>query len=100
MAKREQKGGTFKCVVFVQQRLAAVILSHYINSDPELQSLGLRSGFVTARNSRITPSIKVNKTMAANTIQAFRDGTVDVLVATSVIEEVRRDLVLVYLLTP
>lgn len=88
--KRKMKQESFKCVVFVQQRIAAVILSHYINTDPHLQTLGLKSGFVTGRYSKITPSLKVTKRMARDTITQFRSGEINVIVATKVLEEVSR----------
>ena len=88
--KRELKGGAFRCIIFVQQRLTAVILSHFINGDPDLSSLGLQSGFVAARESKITSSIKMIKQLVADTIESFRPNRLNVIVATSVIEEVRR----------
>lgn len=89
LEKLEQKGGTFRCIVFVQQRMTAVILSHFINHDSQLLKLGIKSDFVTARDSTITPRIIVSKSQGEATIQSFRDNQINVLVATSVIEEVR-----------
>lgn len=43
---------------------------------------------VAARNSRITPSVKVRAGEANKCISEFRDGSINVIVATSVIEEV------------
>lgn len=43
---------------------------------------------VAARNSRITPSIKVRPGDATKCVEDFRMGKINVLVATSVIEEV------------
>ena len=42
---------------------------------------------VAARNARITPSIKVRPGEATKCIEEFRDGTINILVSTSVIEE-------------
>ena len=86
--KRELKGNALRCLVFAQQRITTLILSHYINTDPELQRLGLKADFVAARNSNIAPGISVTRGRASEAIQDFRSGTVNVLVATSVLEEV------------
>jgi ERCC4-related helicase len=43
---------------------------------------------VAAKNSRITPTIKVRQGEATKCIDDFREGTINVIVATSVIEEV------------
>lgn len=92
--KRKQKGGSFRCIVFVQQRITAVILSHFINNDSHLglSTLGINAGFVTARDTVITPRIKVSNSQAKETIEMFRNNQINVLVATSVIEEVRTTL--------
>ena len=51
--------------------------------------IGLCSSIsVAARNSRITPSVKVRPGDATKCIDDFRDGRINLIVATSVIEEV------------
>ena len=87
--KREMKGDAFRCLVFTQQRISSVILSHFINSDPELQRLGITSDFVTARGSLIAPGITVTTESAKIAIENFRSGAINVIVCTSVLEEVR-----------
>ena len=87
--KREMKGDTFRCLIFAQQRITTVILSHFINTDPELQEIGLHAEFITARKTSIAPGISVNKSMATASIDKFRSGAANVIVATSVLEEVR-----------
>ena len=82
------KGSTFRGIIFVQQRIAAYILSQYLNNNEKCRGHGIRTGYVAARNSRITPSVKVRSGEATKTISDFRDGTINVIVATSVIEEV------------
>lgn len=79
-------GDSFRCIVFVQQRLTAVVLADYINS--ELYGSGIKAGYVAARESKITPSIKMTKSAATQTILDFRSNVINVIVATSVIEEV------------
>jgi ERCC4-related helicase len=81
--KKKHFGNGFKCIIFVQQRVTAHVLANYLNEiDPTL-----RAGFVASRGSIITPSIKVTPTDVVRNVQAFREGTGSVLVATSVIEE-------------
>jgi hypothetical protein len=43
---------------------------------------------VTARNARISPSIKVTPGEATKRIEKFRTGEINLIIATSVIEEV------------
>ena len=90
--KKERYGDEFRCIVFVQQQITAYVLGeHFINnrcnSNTESES-GIKSAYVVSRGSKVTPSIKFNKTMAEKTIEKFRSGEINVLVATSVIEEV------------
>jgi ERCC4-related helicase len=86
--KNARFGGSFRCIIFAQQRISAYILSSYINGDSHLQSLGLKSGYVVARGTSITPSIKVASSSVNETIASFRSGDLKIMVATSVIEEV------------
>lgn len=86
--KREMKGPSFRCIVFVQQRITAVVISHFINDNSDVGRLGLQSGFVAARESKITPSIIMTKVIVKRTIDDFRSGRINIVVATSVIEEV------------
>jgi len=85
--KRKLKGVSFRCIVFVQQRISAYVLCQYLNNHKSCNEYGLRVGYVCARKSRITPSIRVRSGEATNCIESFRDGSVNIIVATSVIEE-------------
>eukprot|EP00977_Amphora_coffeiformis_P023728 scaffold14064_cov177-Amphora_coffeaeformis.AAC.5 len=85
--KRDIKGDTFRCIIFAQQRITTFILSHFINTDTELQEIGLKAEFVTARNTCIAPGISVGRSAANASIERFRSGTANVIVATSVLEE-------------
>jgi len=87
LLEKKKMKNKFRGIVFVQQRITAYILSHFIKSDPDLLNSGIKAGFVTARQSRLTPSIKVNKTEAAEELKAFKEGKINLLFATSVIEE-------------
>ncbi|GKY94278.1 hypothetical protein MPSEU_000393600 [Mayamaea pseudoterrestris] len=83
--KKRRFGDHVRCIVFVQQRITSYVLAKMINDHHF--ALGLCAGFVSSRGSKITPSIKVSKSMVAESIQKFRDGQLNVLVATSVVEE-------------
>eukprot|EP01082_Thalassiosira_pseudonana_P009278 g8229.t1 g8229 contig29:45842-48019(-) len=85
--KRKRKGVSFRCIIFVKQRISAYVLSQHLNNDGGCMRHGLRTGYVAARNSRITPSIKVTPGEASNCVVGFRSGEINVIVATSVIEE-------------
>ncbi len=74
--------------MFVKQRIAAYILSKHLNMDAMCKEYGMRAGFVAARKSKITPSIKVTPGDASRCIEQFRSGDINILVATAVIEEV------------
>lgn len=87
--KRKLKGVSFRCIVFVKQRIAAYILSKHLNMDETCKDYGMSAGFVAARKSKITPSIKVTPGDASRCIEQFRSGDINILVATAVIEEVR-----------
>jgi len=86
--KRKIKGTSFRGIVFVQQRISAYVLSRYLNDHLLCIDHGLHAGYVAARNSRITPSIKVRPGEATKCIDDFRDGSINIIIATSVIEEV------------
>jgi len=77
--------------VFVTQRIAAYILAEHLNRDAACKDYGMRAGFVAARKSKITPSIKVTSGDATRCIEQFRSGDINILVATAVIEEVRSE---------
>jgi len=77
-----------RAVIFVRQRITAYILSHYLNTNNTFHdTCHLKAGYIAARGSKITPSIKVTPSQAKATIQQFRNGQIDAIVATSVIEE-------------
>jgi ERCC4-related helicase len=85
--ERKKHGISFRCIIFVQQRISAYVLSCYINDHSACNEFGLRAGYVASKNSRITPSLKVTPGEATKCIDDFRQGIINVIVATSVIEE-------------
>jgi len=86
--KKKAKGVDFRGIIFVQQRITAYVLCQYLNkNDDFFTKHGIRAEYVTARNSKITPSIKMTPSEATRRIEKFRKGDINVIVATSVIEE-------------
>lgn len=83
--KHDRFGKGFRGIVFVEQRITAYVLSHAINEDAELQSF--TSGFVAAKNTKITPSIRVSESEARDFVREFRTGRINVIVTTSVLQE-------------
>ena len=86
--KKARFGSTFRAIIFVQQRITAHVISNFINNDLEMQHLDIKAGYIASRGSKITPSIKVTPFIAKENIVRFRNGDQNVIVATSVIEEV------------
>jgi len=82
-----ERNDELRCLVFVQQRIAAYVLSRLIGADPALRAAGVRAGYVTARDAEITPSLRVTLGHATAVVQQFREGELNVIVATSVLEE-------------
>jgi ERCC4-related helicase len=87
--KKNMFGSEFRCIIFVQERIKAYILAHWLNRDVALRhDHGIEAGFVASKGSRLTPSIKATRN---GSIDKFRTAEINVLVATSVIEEVSRN---------
>ena len=87
LEKKALFGSSFRGIVFVQQRITAHILTNFINTDKDLTDASFQADFVTSRDAKITPSLAVSPKKARECIQKFRDGSLNVLIATSVIEE-------------
>lgn len=81
------RGDEIRAIVFVEQRITAHVLAEWIKADAELSAAGLRAGYVAARDARITPRLKVTPGQAAECIDQFRTGQLNVLFATSMIQE-------------
>lgn len=76
-------GGGFRGIVFVQQRVTAHVICHYIESDAELSSRFTPSPLY-ASSSPATSSLAISATQAKETIGAFTDGAINLLVSTVV----------------
>lgn len=87
LEKKQRFGKSFRCIVFVQQRICAHIVAHAINTTKKLKNVGLEASYV-AGQGKITPSISMSASRAKDALDRFRKGDVDVLVATATAEEV------------
>jgi hypothetical protein len=67
MEKKQKYGDDFRCIVFVQQQITAYVLGQLFlnNSCQRTDEHSIKAGYGVSRGSKITPSIKFNKTMAA-----------------------------------
>ncbi|CAM9140821.1 unnamed protein product, partial [Hapterophycus canaliculatus] len=91
--KHEHHGGSgaglgeaFRGIVFVRQRMTTHALAHVIDSDPDLAPL-FTTACLYAASSPATASLSVTKAKAQASIEAFRSGGVNLLLATNVGEE-------------
>ncbi|CAM9719263.1 unnamed protein product, partial [Laminaria digitata] len=76
----------FRGVVFVQKRVTTHVLAHVLSIDPELAPL-FSTACLYASSSPATASLSVTKSAAQAHLSAFRDGSVNLLLATVVAEE-------------
>lgn len=65
-------------------------MQNYLDTCEILKTKGIKSGFVASRSSAITPSLKVSPSEVSNQMNLFRSGNINALIATSIIEEVRK----------
>jgi ERCC4-related helicase len=86
LEKREQFGEDLHVIVFVQQRVTAHIVQHFIETDEELRAF-CRPAVTYSRQSRATPSLNMSPSAQRANLAAFAWGERNVLVATSVAEE-------------
>ncbi|CAM9357857.1 unnamed protein product, partial [Scytosiphon promiscuus] len=79
-------GKSFRGIVFVRQRVTTHVLAHVIASDPLLAPL-FNTTCLYAASSPATASLALSKEDTKESIEAFRSGRVNLLVATNVAEE-------------
>jgi hypothetical protein len=48
-----------RCLVFVEMRIVAHVLSAWICADAALGTAGIRAGYVAAKDAKITPRLRV-----------------------------------------
>ncbi|KAI6784800.1 Dicer-like protein-like protein [Emericellopsis cladophorae] len=78
--------GTRRCIVFVQKRSTAVILSDLLEQ-PGVKILGVRPGFLVGRQRTFFTIANVTEYQQQSVLQAFKDGETNCLFATTVAEE-------------
>ncbi|CAM9872902.1 unnamed protein product [Ectocarpus sp. 4 AP-2014] len=76
----------FRGIVFVVQRVTTHVLAHVIAADPRLAPR-FSAACLYASSSPATASLSVTKAQAQASIEAFRSGSVNLLLATVVAEE-------------
>eukprot|EP00923_Selenidium_pygospionis_P049744 GHVN01085701.1.p1 GENE.GHVN01085701.1~~GHVN01085701.1.p1 ORF type:complete len:701 (-),score=185.94 GHVN01085701.1:406-2508(-) len=84
---QSKRDGKLHCIILVEQRVSTHVISHFINSDQDLNKKGLKSAHLYTTKSSATPHLKIAKQEAKKAIEAFRLKEVSVLVATNVVEE-------------
>jgi superfamily II DNA or RNA helicase len=77
----------FRGIVFVRQRVTAHILEHFLQSNDAACSLNLRPTIMYSSSSPATPSLARSGAQSRQSLDAFRNGTCNLLIATSVAEE-------------
>lgn len=78
--------GGFRGIVFVQKRVTTHVLAHVISTDPSLAPL-FSTACLYASSSPATATLSVTKSAAQAHLKAFRDGCVNLLLATNIAEE-------------
>lgn len=76
----------FRGVVLVQQRLTTHILEFFIRNDPDLAPR-FRTACLYATSSSASPSLSISKIQARQNLGAFKQGQVNLLIATVIAEE-------------
>lgn len=78
--------GSFRGIIFVRQRVTTHVLAHVISSDPAVAPM-FSPACLYASTSPATASLSVPRGQAQAHIESFREGRVNLLVATVVAEE-------------
>lgn len=79
-------GNSFHGIVFVRERVTTHVLAHVIRSSPNLAGL-LSTACLYATSKPATASLAVSEQQAQGGIRSFREGRVNLLLATAVVEE-------------
>ncbi|KAJ2994284.1 Interferon-induced helicase C domain-containing protein 1 [Globomyces sp. JEL0801] len=86
LVQHKRFGESFRCIVFVQQRISTHIVNHFVSNDPDLQKI-IFSNVIYATSAPATSTLSVKPAVAKQRIKQFADGTINLLFATSVAEE-------------
>lgn len=76
----------FRGLLLVQQRLTTHIIEYFVRNDPDL-SPRFRTACLYATSSSASPSFSISKLQAKQNLDAFKQGQVNLLIATVVAEE-------------
>ena len=77
---------SFRCILFVEQRIMTHIIAYVIESDPQLQPL-LRTACLYATDAPGVAGLSIGKAQAAESLSKFASGQVNLLITTVVAEE-------------
>ena len=83
---REGRTSAFRGIIFVERRVSSHVLAQQIILEPELAKL-FTPGCLYAANSPVTPSLGLTKKEVQRVIQDFRQGNINLLIATAAAEE-------------
>ena len=86
LEKLSKLHGSFRGIVFVQQRIMTHILEHLIQNDGDLASK-LTPACIYATTSPATPSFRVSAADSKARLAEFANGRINLLIATVVAEE-------------
>ena len=78
--------GSFRCILFVQQRIMTHILEHFVRTDEALANR-LNPACIYATASPATPSFRVSAADSKARLASFAKGGINLLIATVVAEE-------------
>ena len=76
-----------RAIVFVQTKVSAHVVAHFINKKRSMSSAGLEALHLYAADSPATPFLKLSKAKAKEHVAKFADARINILVTTSVAEE-------------
>ena len=76
-----------RAIVFVQTKVSAHVVAHFINHNRRMSSAGLEALHLYAADSPATPILRLSKAKAKEHVAKFADARINILVTTYVAEE-------------